>query len=125
MTEHLPILLAAGYLALATAAGFAVMGIDKRRAVQNGRTENGSRTKNKRRGEETRRAAETCRASDTRRRIPEKTLFLIAAAGGSVGVLLGMYAFRHKTRHLSFVIGVPVILALQIGAVAAWWFGMK
>ena len=122
MTEHLPILLAAGYLFLATAAGFAAMGIDKRRAVQNGRTENGIRTKNNRRGEETRRATVTYRAAETRRRIPEKTLFLIAAAGGSVGVLLGMYTFRHKTRHLSFVIGVPVILALQVAAVMMWRF---
>ena len=47
-------------------------------------------------------------------RIPEKTLFGIAAFGGSVGCLLGMYTARHKTRHLSFTIGIPVILAVQI-----------
>ena len=47
-------------------------------------------------------------------RIPEATLFLIAIIGGSIGSLIGMYTFRHKTRHMTFVIGMPVILALQI-----------
>lgn len=47
------------------------------------------------------------------RRVPERTLFLIAALGGSVGVLLGMYALRHKTRHKSFVFGIPAILIAQ------------
>lgn len=47
-------------------------------------------------------------------RIPENTLILAALIGGSIGALLGMYAFHHKTRHKKFVIGVPVILLLQI-----------
>ena len=47
-------------------------------------------------------------------RVPEATLFLIALIGGSIGSILGMYAFRHKTRHLSFVIGMPLILILQL-----------
>ena len=47
-------------------------------------------------------------------RVPEKVLFLIAIIGGSFGSILGMYAFRHKTKHLSFVIGMPVILLAQI-----------
>ena len=47
-------------------------------------------------------------------RIPEKTLFLIAILGGSIGSILGMYAFRHKTKHMKFVIGMPLILVLQI-----------
>lgn len=47
-------------------------------------------------------------------RTPEKTLFGIALLGGSAGILAGMYLFRHKTKHMSFVIGVPVILMLQI-----------
>ena len=53
-----------------------------------------------------------------RRRIPEKTLFLLAALLGSPGVLLGMYLFRHKTKHRSFVLGIPAILAVQL--VLAW-----
>ncbi len=48
-------------------------------------------------------------------RIPEKTLLGIAAFGGSLGCWLGMYTARHKTRHLKFTIGIPVILAVQVG----------
>lgn len=47
-------------------------------------------------------------------RIPEWALFASAALGGSVGALCGMYLVRHKTKHLSFAVGMPVILALQI-----------
>ena len=47
-------------------------------------------------------------------RIPEATLLLIAAIGGSIGSLLGMYTVRHKTKHLKFTIGVPLILAVQM-----------
>ena len=47
-------------------------------------------------------------------RIPEKTLFLSAILGGSVGALAGMFLFRHKTKHLSFTVGMPLILAVQI-----------
>lgn len=47
-------------------------------------------------------------------RIPEATLFTIAVIGGSIGSILGMYAFRHKTRHRSFVYGMPFILVIQI-----------
>lgn len=47
-------------------------------------------------------------------RIREKTLFLLAIMGGSIGSLAGMYIFRHKTRHWYFVIGMPLILILQI-----------
>ena len=52
-------------------------------------------------------------------RIPEKTLFLLPLLGGSVGALLGMKAFRHKTKHWYFVWGVPAILLAQ-AALAAW-----
>lgn len=72
------------YLLAVNIAGFAMMGIDKKRAV--------------------RRAW----------RIPETALFLTALIGGSAGSLLGMYTFRHKTKHWYFVIGMPVILAVQI-----------
>jgi uncharacterized membrane protein YsdA (DUF1294 family) len=47
-------------------------------------------------------------------RIPEKTLFLIAIIGGSIGSILGMQSFRHKTKHKSFTIGMPIILIIQI-----------
>ena len=51
-------------------------------------------------------------------RIPEATLLAIAALGGSVGSLIGMYTFRHKTKHIKFTLGVPAILMAQL--VLAW-----
>ncbi len=47
-------------------------------------------------------------------RIPEKTLLGLAVIGGSVGAILGMRTFRHKTRHKQFSVGLPVILAVQL-----------
>ena len=47
-------------------------------------------------------------------RIPEATLMLSAAIGGSIGALLGMYSFRHKTRKPKFYISIPLILLLQV-----------
>lgn len=54
-------------------------------------------------------------------RIPEATLLGVAALGGSVGSLLGMYTVRHKTKHPKFTIGIPVILALQLTAACLLW----
>lgn len=71
------------YLLIINALAFALMLIDKRKAVKN------------------------------RWRIPEKTLLGSALLGGSLGCLLGMYAARHKTKHLQFTLGVPVIFAVQ------------
>ena len=51
-------------------------------------------------------------------RIPEATLIGVAAMGGSIGALLGMYTVRHKTKHLKFTVGIPVILTLQLIATA-------
>lgn len=47
-------------------------------------------------------------------RIPEANLFFVAYIGGSLGSLLGMYRFRHKTKHRKFVYGMPIILIIQI-----------
>ena len=47
-------------------------------------------------------------------RISEATLFAIAIIGGAIGCILGMYTFRHKTKHWHFVYGMPIILFLQI-----------
>ena len=82
------------YLAAVNVIAFAVYGADKRRARKN------------------------------RRRVPEKTLFLLAVIGGSVGALLGMYTFRHKTRHWYFVWGIPAILLVQI-ALVVWLTAQK
>lgn len=83
------ITLLTSYLAMINFIGFALMGIDKYRAKK--------------------------RAF----RIPEATLFIVAIIGGSAGSLIGMYLFRHKTRHRSFVFGMPLILLLQIALVFA------
>ena len=77
------------YLLTINAAGFALMLIDKWKAKKN------------------------------RWHIPEATLMTVAALGGSIGSLLGMYTVRHKTQHLKFTLGIPLILAVQI--VAAVW----
>ena len=61
------------------------------------------------------------KAKKNKWRIPERTLFGSALLGGSVGALLGMYTFRHKTKHLSFTLGMPAILIAQI-ALAIWIF---
>lgn len=89
-------------LAVMTLAGFLVMGADKRIAVAN--------------------RDRAAKGRKPRRRVPERTLFLIAALGGSVGVLAGMYLFRHKTKHWSFVLGVPAILAVQL---ALGWLAVR
>lgn len=57
-------------------------------------------------------------------RTKESTLLGLAAIGGSVGALLGMNAFRHKTKHKKFTTGVPAILILQ-AALMVWWFFFK
>ena len=76
------------YLIAVNLIGFALMGIDKYKAKK--------------------------RAF----RIPEATLFIVAIIGGSIGSIIGMYAFRHKTRHWYFVSGMPAILILQILLIA-------
>lgn len=63
--------------------------------------------------------ADKWKARKNRWRIPESTLMLTAVFGGSIGALAGMYAFRHKTRHPKFTLGIPAILLLQI--VLALW----
>ncbi|MBN1056246.1 DUF1294 domain-containing protein [Clostridium botulinum] len=46
-------------------------------------------------------------------RVPEKTLIGISIIGGSIGMLLGMFTFRHKTKHLKFLLGIPGIIIIQ------------
>ena len=58
--------------------------------------------------------ADKIKAKKHRWRIRESTLLLCAALGGSVGALLGMYLFRHKTLHPKFSFGIPAILFIQL-----------
>ena len=46
-------------------------------------------------------------------RIRERTLFIISIIGGAIGSYLGMKIFRHKTKHLKFTLGVPLIIIIQ------------
>lgn len=56
-------------------------------------------------------------ARTQQRRIPEATLFFLAVLGGGLGGCFGMQVFRHKTRHLKFIVGFPLIALLQWGLV--------
>ncbi len=76
--------LLANYIILINLIGIILMFLDKRKAVKN------------------------------RWRISENTLMFTALVGGSLGILIGMYTFRHKTKHKKFIIGVPVLLIANI-----------
>ncbi len=54
------------------------------------------------------------RAKNHQYRIPEKTLWLVALFGGAVGTTIGMKLFRHKTKHISFKLGFPLLAILEI-----------
>ncbi|MCQ2141758.1 MAG: DUF1294 domain-containing protein [Bacteroidales bacterium] len=64
------------------------------------------------------------KAKRHRWRIPESTLILMAAIGGSIGAYVGMQVFHHKTQHRKFTWGVPAIMAAQLAAVAFVEFGL-
>lgn len=59
------------------------------------------------------------KAKKGKRRIPEKTLFILVGLGGGIGGILGMYLFRHKTKKTRFIIGFPAILIFEILVVIA------
>lgn len=88
MDRTTTILVALAIIAIMNIASFALMGHDKKCARQG------------------------------KRRVPEKALFLVAACFGGLGGVLGMKAFHHKTRHWYFRVFFPVLLALQIVAIA-------
>ncbi len=52
-------------------------------------------------------------------RVPEKTLLILSALGGSVAMYLTMHIIRHKTRHIKFMLGIPIIMLFQI--IAVWY----
>lgn len=56
-------------------------------------------------------------AQNDKRRVPENTLLLISIVGGSLGMHIGMYKFKHKTLHKKFTIGVPLIMLIQLAYV--------
>ena len=54
------------------------------------------------------------KAINNQYRVSEKTLFLIALILGGIGIYIGMYLFRHKTKHVKFTVGIPLIIILNI-----------
>ena len=72
------------YLAVINIIGFFIMGIDKAKAKRKAW------------------------------RIPEKSFFIVSILGGGLGSWIGMYTFRHKTKHWYFVVGIPVIFFLEL-----------
>lgn len=66
--------------------------------------------------------ADKHRARKNQWRISEATLMSVAAIGGSLGCLIGMYTARHKTKHLKFTVGIPLLLSLQLCAAAYLFF---
>ncbi len=75
------------YIAVINIIGFLIMGIDKAKAKRNAW------------------------------RIPEKTFFIASLLGGGLGSWIGMYTFRHKTKHWYFVIGIPAIFFIELALV--------
>lgn len=55
-------------------------------------------------------------------RVPESTLLILSALGGSVSMLLTMKLIHHKTKHKKFMIGIPVIIFLQLAAAGAFFY---
>ena len=64
------------------------------------------------------------KAKRGRRRISEKTLLLTAALMGGLGALTGMFAFRHKTKHAKFLVGVPLLLIINMAVIAGAVWGL-
>ena len=65
--------------------------------------------------------ADKIKAIKNRRRIRERTLLILSALGGSVAMLITMLLIRHKTRHLKFMVGIPVIILAQAAVAFAVW----
>ena len=55
-------------------------------------------------------------------RIPEKTLLILSALGGSVAMFITMLLIRHKTKHVKFMLGIPVIMILQAAVAFGIYF---
>ncbi len=66
-------------------------------------------------------AIDKWKAKKNRWRIPESILLLLAVLGGSIGALMGMKIWHHKTMHKKFKYGIPLIMILQIGMLLYLW----
>lgn len=54
-------------------------------------------------------------------RVPERNLIGLAILGGSLGTIIGMYSFRHKTKHIKFTLGVPAIILVQFSLLLLYY----
>ena len=90
--KDLPYILIVAYLIIINIIGFILPPVDKSKAKKN------------------------------KWRIRERTLFIVSALGGSVTRYISMRLFHHKTKHKRFMIGIPAIIVLQLGAVFAVWY---
>ena len=95
MEITMPMMIIVTYLLIVNVLGFVLMFVDKKRA------------------------------QNKQWRIKEATLFLTAAIGGSIGSMLGMKLFRHKTKHLSFLFGMPVIFIVQVALVVGYFVYLR
>lgn len=68
--------------------------------------------------------ADKFKAMKKKRRVPEKVLFLFAIIGGALGGTMGMYSFRHKTRHWYFAVFFPLLAILQVAGIVYLAFFM-
>ena len=93
------------YAVLINLLTFILFGIDKKRAKQNEALMKKPRGRGK---------SKSVPQGKPARRIPEKTLFAAAILGGSVGAMIGMAVFHHKTLHPAFRYGMPAILIVQL-----------
>ena len=97
------------YLLLINLLSLLLFGVDKKRAQQAAAAAPRGRGK-----KQSGRGKKASAKHPPKRRIPEKTLFITAILGGSIGAIAGMFLFHHKIRNPLFLYGMPAILLLQL-----------
>lgn len=132
-------IIAAVYLVVISAVAVGITVKDKRLAVKNGAIEQSKNSRSGKKKPASGKKSASGKGGGTRqtsagkkagkgsaakpvtayRRIPEKTLLIISALGGSVAMLITMRAIRHKTQHMKFMLGIPAIIVAQCAAAVA------
>lgn len=123
-------LAAAVWLLVISVVAVAITIHDKKIAVANGKleeknsgTKNAKASKGKSAQSKSKKTASKStsgkKGEKPRMRVPEKTLLIIAALGGSIAMLVTMRTIRHKTQHMKFMIGIPAIIVAQCALVVA------
>jgi len=119
------------YLAVISIVAVVITIRDKKIAVANGKLEEKASSKSpkgktsagkntkKTTGKKTPAKKSSSKTTKPQRRVPEKTLLIIAALGGSVAMLITMRTIRHKTQHMKFMLGIPAIIVAQCVLIVA------